>query len=432
METITPHRANVNPARCNAFADPDLQAILLATRLRSCPMVTTRTIGPLHFEDLEPKRFEDLVRQLSYEFKPWRRLEATGRSGSDDGFDTRGYEIVPNATPSATSADEDGGTVEERLALNDGLDDRLWLIQCKRERAIGPKALTRYLDDIVLGGDEKLYGLVFTAASDFSKKARDEFAKKCHEMGLEEWYLWGKAELEDRLFRPENDRLLFAYFGVSLTIRRRSQRADLRARLAMKRKANRLLQDHVNAALLLRCPDASDYPYVRDLGAFKKDPRWAVRQYRGMSHEGLKFCVERNFAYLSDDGKSWDAAMAVNEARSDSDQDPWLGEEWQDQMRPAIWSFWERIPEANRAWLDVIGLVPFEDVLDIDDLGDEYVDAPHVYTSFATGGPGPFKGFIAEVEAIGRRDRRSFYPDDRTHGRIAYFPAEFRERAEDD
>lgn len=180
-------------------------------------MVTTRTLGPLHFEDLDPKRFEDLVRQLAYEFKPWRQLEATGRSGSDDGFDARGYEITVKEGPSTASTDDEGDPIEERSALEDALGDRLWLIQCKRERAIGPKALVKYLDDTVLGPDEKLHGLVFTAACDFSKKARDDFAKKCRELGLEEWHLWGKAELEDRLIRPENDHLLFAYFGVSLT-----------------------------------------------------------------------------------------------------------------------------------------------------------------------------------------------------------------------
>lgn len=47
----------------------------------------TPTLGPLHFEDLEPKRFEDLARQLIYDYKPWRKLEASGRAGSDDGFD---------------------------------------------------------------------------------------------------------------------------------------------------------------------------------------------------------------------------------------------------------------------------------------------------------------------------------------------------------
>ncbi len=52
----------------------------------------TRTINPLSFGDLEPKRFEDIVRSLMYSFKNWHSLELTGRSGSDDGFDIRGWE----------------------------------------------------------------------------------------------------------------------------------------------------------------------------------------------------------------------------------------------------------------------------------------------------------------------------------------------------
>jgi hypothetical protein len=56
---------------------------------------TTRTLGPLHLEDLEPHRFEDLVRQLLYDFRDWRYLEPTGRTGSDEGFDVRGWETVP-------------------------------------------------------------------------------------------------------------------------------------------------------------------------------------------------------------------------------------------------------------------------------------------------------------------------------------------------
>jgi len=388
-------------------------------------MTTTRTIGPLHFEDLDPKRFEDLVRQLAYEFKPWRRLEATGRSGSDDGFDARGYEIVAKETQPSASADE-GETVEEESTFSEGIDDRLWLIQCKRERSIGPKALVKYLDDTVLGPEEKLYGLVFTAACDFSKKARDDFARRCREMELAEWHLWGKAELEDRLFRPENDHLLFAYFGVSLTIRRRSQRAELRARLVMKRKASRILKDQSRESLLLRSPDASDYPNAGNLAEFRKSPLWVVRPYRGMSHDGLKFCVQRYFAYLSDDGKSWDAAMAVNDARSQIHEDPWLGSDRHDEKRQAIYEFWSKIPEMNQAWFEVVGVVPFEDVLDIDDLGDEYFQAPHVYVPFASGTRGPFKRFIAEVGSIGRWDRRSYYPEQIQDGRIAHFPADLR------
>ncbi len=238
-------------------------------------MANTRTIGPLHFEDLEPKRFEDLVRQLAYEFKLWRRLEATGRSGSDSGFDVRGYEITAKEPQPSTPSDEDE-SADERSTVDEGVNDRLWLIQCKRERAIGPKALLKYLDDTVLDKNEKLHGLVFTAACDFSKKARDDFATKCRAMGVEEWHLWGKAELEDRLFRPENDHLLFAYFGISLTVRRRSQRADLRARLAMKRKAHRILNAHSHTSILLRSPEAAGYPFLDDLVNFRKNPLWML------------------------------------------------------------------------------------------------------------------------------------------------------------
>lgn len=46
------------------------------------------------FHDLEPHRFEDLVRQLAYDFKDWRSIEAIGRSGSDEGIDIRAWERV--------------------------------------------------------------------------------------------------------------------------------------------------------------------------------------------------------------------------------------------------------------------------------------------------------------------------------------------------
>src|SRR5947209_1674250 len=58
----------------------------------------TRTFGPIHFEDLDPHRFEDLVRELIYDFRDWQSIEATGRSGGDAGFDIRGFEKVQALT----------------------------------------------------------------------------------------------------------------------------------------------------------------------------------------------------------------------------------------------------------------------------------------------------------------------------------------------
>jgi hypothetical protein len=48
--------------------------------------VVSRTFAPIHFEDLDPHRFEDLVRELIYDFRDWQSIEATGRSGDDAGF----------------------------------------------------------------------------------------------------------------------------------------------------------------------------------------------------------------------------------------------------------------------------------------------------------------------------------------------------------
>jgi len=85
----------------------------------------TRTINPLHFEDLEPHRFEDLVRQLAHDFRPWRQLEAIGRLGNDQGVDIRGWEIL-GGTDEADG--EDGGAPA----------DREWLFQVKRHKTLGP------------------------------------------------------------------------------------------------------------------------------------------------------------------------------------------------------------------------------------------------------------------------------------------------------
>src|SRR3954453_16761445 len=104
---------------------------------------TTRTLNPLPFDALEPRRFEVLVRQLAYDFRNWQSLEATGRTGSDDGFDARGWEAQP--AYSIADATDEGDDSEEPVTIE---NPRKWLIQCKRERRIGPTRVVQYADDI--------------------------------------------------------------------------------------------------------------------------------------------------------------------------------------------------------------------------------------------------------------------------------------------
>lgn len=48
------------------------------------------TINRLHFEDLEPRRFEELGYQLLHRLYKWERLDHTGVCGNDGGIDMYG------------------------------------------------------------------------------------------------------------------------------------------------------------------------------------------------------------------------------------------------------------------------------------------------------------------------------------------------------
>lgn len=378
-------------------------------------MTINRTIGPLHFEDLEPKRFEDLVRQLIYDFRIWRRLEPTGRAGSDDGFDARGYEIVASDTDEVSQ----DSTEDQELTAT----DRLWLIQCKRERTITPKVLQRYLSEIRLTDDEELHGLVLVAACDFSKRSRDAFRASCEALGVKEWYLWGKADLEDLLLRPYNDHLLFAYFGISLLIRRRTRRSLLRSKLSMKRKAKRILDNRIRQSILLRSSEDTYYPYADEVSQFEERPPWMVLRYHGLTHEGLNFVVRRHFAYIDPTGENWDAALILN-VEENSFDDPW-GRVFDNALRQQIFTVWSSMDKDCRAWLEIRGLIALENIVDIDEHGDDVFEGPHVYIDFDTNGS-PFSGVVAEVATTESLSNKVLHPISDTDKRIAYFNAELR------
>ena len=106
--------------------------------MRSVMTQATKTVNPLHFEDLEPHRFEDLIRELIYDFRTWRALEATGRLGSDGGIDIRGIELTGMSGRDADEEDNDNEDTHSWVRDAES-EERLWIIQCKRERSIGPQ-----------------------------------------------------------------------------------------------------------------------------------------------------------------------------------------------------------------------------------------------------------------------------------------------------
>lgn len=342
----------------------------------------TRTYGPIHFEDLDPHRFEDLIRELIYDYKDWQSIEATGRSGSDDGFDVRAYEKAEMVSNSENESNEE---VEEIHPM----EGNLWMVQGKREKEIGPQKIKTILSDI----DPKNppYGYILAAAVNFSKKSYDVFREELRKKGVMEFYLWGKAELEDMLHLPKNDRILFTFFGISLVSKRRSRTTEIRSAVNVKNKLFRILGEdgQLGKSVLVRDLKDANYPYESKYGDFKTNPRW--KEYVAYSHHplGLWCHSHEYFAYIDTEKKEWDFTKEVDlvyRQREDEDERQKTFEK-----RNLVNDVWDFLPRKNKGYFVIDCLIKYADIAIIDDKGDVYCNFPHIYVDFV-GDMGPFAG----------------------------------------
>ena len=306
----------------------------------------TRTFGPIHFEDLDPHRFEDLIRELTYDYKDWQSIEATGRSGADAGFDIRAYERV--STGQTVATDPEDAEEPHPMAGN------RWMIQCKREKEIGPKKLLTILDDV--DQSDPPYGYILAAATNFSKQSYDAFRTKLIQKGVMEFYLWGKAELEDMLHQPKNDRILFTFFGISLVTRRRSRSTEIRFAVNNKNKLFRTLGEEIgHSSVLLRDANDEHYPYKGHYKDFDKRPRWKEYTAEEYHPHGLVLNISKYFAYIDVEAKEFDfteaASLLITGNTSLHFHDAAAMEEGrreQDQ-RERVEDYWDHLPNRNKA-----------------------------------------------------------------------------------
>lgn len=368
---------------------------------------TTKTIGPLHFEDLDPHRFEDLIRQLAYDFRDWQSIEGVGRSGGDDGFDIRAFERG-RVDRDPDEPDDEGSPPAE---------GPVWQFQCKREKTMGPARVSAVIEESVDRSNPP-YGFVLAAPANFSKQAHDVFREQLRARGVTEFFLWGRTALEDMLLQPKNDHILFTFFGLSLVSRRRSRLTEIRSVIATKNKLMRVLgSSPQNQQVLLR--DASDthYPWSSDYADFAENPRWQQYAVVQIDPAGLVLEVEEHYAVFDERAGEWDATDAVNLASfavEEDDQSPGAF-----TLRDRVEAVWDGFPHNQRAKLIKQGLIRFRSILAIDPEGDSSYSCPHLYVDF--GGPnGPFMGFRRHL----RRGPLSEVDPEKLR-RVQRFPKEF-------
>lgn len=371
----------------------------------------TRTYGPIHFEDLDPHRFEDLIRQLIYDYKDWQNIEATGRSGSDDGFDVRAYEKVVVVTYSENENNEE---IEEFHPM----EGNLWMIQAKREKVIGPKKIKTIISDIDLKNPP--YGYILAASTNFSKKSYDVFRKELRKKGVMEFYLWGKADLEDMLYLPKNDRILFTFFGVSLVSKRKTRTTKIRSVVNIKNKLFRTVGKGYNfqKSILIRDLEDTNYPYKSKYSDFKTYPRW--KEYIACGHHqlGLVCHGHKYFAYIDTVKKEWDFNQAVDMLyRQKEDDDERQKASEKINLIKDVWDFF---PKKNQGYFVVDFLIKYSDIVLIDEKGDIHYNFPHIYANFAYNlGP-----FARHANILKINDKKINLTDD--YKRINVFPKKFK------
>jgi hypothetical protein len=367
-----------------------------------------RTFAPIHFEDLDPHRFEDLIRELVYDFRNWQVVEATGRSGDDNGIDIRGYERIGQWQ-------EDELTDLENVSPMDG---NLWIIQCKREKQIGPKRLSGIID-VCVSPQEPPYGFILAAPCNFSKQAYDVFRIRLREMGVMEFYLWGKAELEDMLHMPKNDRVLITFFGISLVARKRLIKTEVRGITTIKNKVlkNLGLADFRPTKILVRDINDIHYPYREKYLNFDANPHW--REYDVQEHHvhGLVCCEHEYYAYFNEENNTYDfwpeADLLYREDRVHQMDDAYF--KFYHERKEAAEELWDYLPNRYKAKLRVYSLLRYDNIDLIDEQGDIVYQCPHFFVQYHSGKP--FAKSILHIE----KDFKNIRVDEGVYKRIDIF-----------
>jgi hypothetical protein len=341
------------------------------------PPKPTRTIGPLHFEDLAPLRFEDLVRQLAYRFRVWLYLDATGAGGTDGGSDIKGIEL-----DEAGDASVDELEMDEQESAPSGVS-REWRIQCKRYRRVGPREAKKIAKELIPDLKEPPYGVILAAPANLSATAISHFRAESLARGASEAHVWARAGLEDMMFLPENDHLLFAYFGISLRARERAGLVELRRRLTVKSRALRAVGAtgpsdfaSTDANLLIRDVDDTVYPDERAVAARLASPcrPWQIVAPFDLHPQGLAVVTREFTGWLRED-HTWDIV-------EESGETPWMGIRRFQESKPeekdsdAITSLTKRIPPGERVDVVQIGLILYDRVVEVDRMGDSQYPFP--------------------------------------------------------
>jgi len=316
----------------------------------------TKTINRLHFEDLDPIRFEDLCLALVYRLNRWFEIEHYGRQGKDLGIDILAIE------------DLEGEIKKE------------WIIQCKRYKDITKKQLAEIVDKLLERRSKAPDILLLIISCDLSKDKSEYFKKYAMDKGIATPLIWTASILETRLY-TENKDLLFSYFGISLAIQERSRIATIRRNIKLKQRMrkdfikskidyNKILNEpwekFENSNFLIRSINDMVYPDIDENQ--KGISSWFRVETYDFYHNGLEIITGIR-EIIMDEDRNWDLVDYYDNTKKE---------------------------EYTLVKAYEIGRIPYENIIEYDLSGDEYYNFPHIFCDFKNDGE-PYEDIVYSV-----------------------------------
>lgn len=199
----------------------------------------SQTTNRLHFEDLDPHRFEDLGAELLYRKQEWKRFNNWGRSGADDGIDI--------------SCEEDNGV--------------RWFCQCKRYQNISTTEIKAAVDKIVSKNENTKDGIILLiVACNVSKKSVKDFEEYSGNKGFKDAFIWSASTLELMLYK-DYENLLSKYFGVASDNKTNRERVlqGNKMKLEVQKKLLRTIEWNHNTRMQIAKDPSLQFRYEKAL-----------------------------------------------------------------------------------------------------------------------------------------------------------------------
>jgi hypothetical protein len=259
-------------------------------------MKPTKTTNNLHFEDLSPERFEDLIRDIFYNEKKWLELYPYGKKGKDDGIDI--------------------------LAIEDNNGIKMtWAVQCKRYQKIQKNDLKEIIDKIKTNNIDTLPDILLLAfACDISKENKDYLDNYAETNGINKVIIWTSSFIESKLYNdlPE---LLYKYFDINLSKKKNEKAKSISDKIKKRDKLRKEFykpfdpykpysgtNKFIYEDIILRAVNEEDGSFIKNNFGLKNQFGWysgfKVEPYN-IIDEGFEVIFEVNDVLINKTDDSW-------------------------------------------------------------------------------------------------------------------------------